>query len=86
MTLAYLDLGSYLKSRKRINCLELFLIPVREAAKALTDLDMMNINFAGLFPDLDGAAKQVIMRRAMGTLRGIAQIDYHMQERLDVAK
>ncbi len=79
---AYLDLVSYLESRKRINCLELFLIPVGEAAKALTQLDMMNINFAGLFPDLDGAAKQVNMGHAMDTLRASAQIDYQLQERL----
>ena len=35
-----------------------YLIPGSEAAKALTELRMMNITFATLFPDLDGAARQ----------------------------
>ena len=77
----HIDLVSYLESRRRINCLELFLVPVSEAAKALTNLDMTNINFAGLFPDLDGAAKQVNMGYAMETLRASAQVDYQLQER-----
>jgi len=35
-----------------------YLIPGREAAKAITELRMMNITFATLFPDLEGAAWQ----------------------------
>ena len=74
----FLDLESYLKSRNRIDCLELFLIPASEAAIALTDLDLMNINFATLYPDLDGTAKQVNMKSAMETLRATTQISYQI--------
>src|SRR5262249_30621763 len=35
-----------------------YLIPGREAAKALMELRMMNLTFATLYPDLDGAALQ----------------------------
>jgi hypothetical protein len=35
-----------------------YLIPGSEAAKAITELRMMNITFATLFPDLEGAARQ----------------------------
>jgi len=38
--------------------LAVFLIPGRETAKALFDLEAMNITFATLFPDLRGAAIQ----------------------------
>jgi len=65
----YLDVRSYLESRHLASQLGLFTIPFRETAKALTDLNMMNINFASLFPDLDGAAKHVIIGRGMDTLR-----------------
>lgn len=35
-----------------------YLIPARDTAKAITELRMMNITFATLFPDLEGAALQ----------------------------
>ena len=75
------DIESYLKTRGLVNRLELFLIPLREAAKALSDLYLMNIHFAALFPDLDGAAKQANFRRALGTLRANSRVDYIIDER-----
>lgn len=38
--------------------LSCFVLPSSEVGKALFDLNIMGINFASLFPDLDGAAKQ----------------------------
>lgn len=52
----HLDLESYLGSRDLISCLERYDIPGVEAAKALRDLELMNITFSDLFPDLGGAA------------------------------
>jgi hypothetical protein len=52
----HLDLESYLRSRDLVSCLECYEIPGGEAAKALRDLDLMNITFSDLFPDLGGAA------------------------------
>ncbi|MBX3324601.1 MAG: FRG domain-containing protein [Nitrospira sp.] len=52
----HLDLESYLGSRDLIACLERYDIPGVEAAKALRDLELMNITFSDLFPDLGGAA------------------------------
>ena len=40
-----------------------FLVPGSETAKAITELRMMNITFATLFPDLEGAALQRNSRR-----------------------
>lgn len=52
----HLDLESYLRGRDLISCLERYDIPGVEAAKALRDLELMNITFSDLFPDLGGAA------------------------------
>ena len=57
----HIDLERYLVSRKLGGRLEKFIIPGQEAATALHDLDMMGINNAALFPDLDGAALQANM-------------------------
>lgn len=73
----FLDVQSSLQSRQLASHLELFTIPPHETAKALTDLDMMNINFATLFPDLDGAAKHVNIRRGRHTLRTSTMIPDH---------
>jgi hypothetical protein len=56
----YFDMEDYLSSLEFGDDLPLrkYLIPGREAAKAITDLRMMNITFSTLFPDLEGAALQ----------------------------
>ncbi len=54
----HVDLESYLVSRGLGYCLERYEIPGQEVRKALSDLALMNISFASLFPDLDGAAAQ----------------------------
>lgn len=54
----HVDLESYLVSRGLGYCLERYEIPGQEVGKALSDLALMNISFASLFPDLDGAAAQ----------------------------
>lgn len=52
----FVDIESYLVSRKLGNRLERYIIPGSETMKALGDLKRMNITFASLFPDLRGAA------------------------------
>jgi len=52
----HLNLESYFRSRDLISCLERYDIPGIEAAKAIRDLELMNITFSDLFPDLGGAA------------------------------
>lgn len=55
----FLDLESYLDSIGDLGRLERVLIPLgSEALIALHDLNGMNVRFATLFPDLDGAAKE----------------------------
>jgi len=54
----YLDIETYLESRGIKDRLHRFVVPGSEAFKALHDLELMNITFASLFPDLRGAAMQ----------------------------
>jgi FRG domain-containing protein len=54
----HVDLGSYLEEVGMLPCLDCYEIPAQEIGKALRDLSLMNINFATLFPDFDGAARQ----------------------------
>jgi hypothetical protein len=61
----YTDLESYLKARRLAHYLELFVIPGQYMMDAIRDLNMMNINFASLFPDLDGAALHANMLRSL---------------------
>src|SRR6185436_18833325 len=56
---SYFDIEEYFGSiRFEEPPLIKYLIPGRETAKAITELRMMNITFATLFPDLEGAALQ----------------------------
>jgi len=52
------DLESYLKARDIAHCLEYYDIPIANTLEALTDLKLMNVTPAVLFPDLYGAAWQ----------------------------
>lgn len=52
----YLDVESYLFARGIAHQLQRYEIPAQEMGKALYDLNLMNINAATMFPDLDGAA------------------------------
>ncbi len=57
----YTDIKNYLESREIGWYLERYEIPCsseNEICTAIADLDRMNINFATLFPDPDGAAMQ----------------------------
>lgn len=54
----HLDIGAYLVDRKLSQCLHRFIIPGAETVKALCELELMNITYATLFPDLRGAAIQ----------------------------
>ncbi len=66
----HLDIESFLASRKLTHLLTCFEIPMRETGKAIGDLSRMNIDFASLFPDLEGAAIQA----NVGTL--LAELDF----------
>ena len=52
------DVESYLASRDLATYLERYEIPGQEMGKALSDLELMGITTARLFPDLEGAAAQ----------------------------
>lgn len=55
----HFDLEAYLESLKLAEpALTKFIVPGSEAPRALTELRMMNLTFATLFPDLEGAALQ----------------------------
>ncbi len=62
------DLESYLASRRLEGRLTRYEVCAAEAFTALRDLQMMNITYGALFPDLDGAAWQA----NIGTLWEVA--------------
>jgi len=64
----HVDVESYLFSRGLGDHLERYEIPGKELLKALADLKRMNINFASLFPDMSGAAKQANIWSTLETL------------------
>ncbi len=55
--LEHLDLEGFLASRQLCFHLKRYVIPGNDTRRALYDLFMMNIHYASLFPDMDGAAK-----------------------------
>jgi len=66
----HIDVESHLKSRGLSWCLERFEVPYPQA-DSLADLDSMNINFATLFPDLNGAARQANIRPFIYGMAGV---------------
>lgn len=52
------DLESYLTDKDKRHWLVQYVIPAREYKTALGELRLMNITYATMFPDLDGAAVQ----------------------------
>ena len=53
-----IDLVEFFDKHATDGILDCFILPKFEVGNALCDLNIMGINFALLFPDLDGAAKQ----------------------------
>lgn len=71
----YFDIESYLSSLELEEApLRKYLIPGWEVAKALTELRMMNITFATLFPDLEGAALQANFESVAFTLMAFSMV------------
>jgi hypothetical protein len=64
----YIDIESYLRSEGLFDYLRRYEIPGAEAVKALRDMELMNISFATLFPDLHGAAKQANLGETLSML------------------
>lgn len=69
----HLDIEAYLKSRGKAHYLECYQLRYESAVTALRDLDLMNIDLATMFPDLQGAAEQAnidsdVLRTAMTNL------------------
>ena len=69
----HLDIEAYLKSRGKAHYLECYQLRYEDAVTALRDLDLMNIDLATMFPDLQGAAEQAnidseVLRTAMTSL------------------
>lgn len=54
----FLDLRKFLVSKGCAHFLHRFVVPAVQSVRAYLDLELMNITFATVFPDLDGAAKQ----------------------------
>jgi hypothetical protein len=65
------DIESYMKSRRIPGALERFEIPGSQAAKALRDLELMNISFSDLFPDLGGAATHANLGSMISIIGGL---------------
>ena len=61
----HLDVTSYLVSRGQLGHLTKFVLPGREAGRILGELETMNISFATLFPDFQGAARQANLASAL---------------------
>lgn len=53
-----LDIELYLTDKDLAHHLECIEIPILEIGKALNDLRLMNITYATLFPDTDGADRE----------------------------
>lgn len=71
----HLDLEAYLLDLGLdSDHLRLYLVPARETAKALTELRLMSVTFATLFPDLQGAALQANFETAQFALTVLAQL------------
>jgi hypothetical protein len=64
----FLDLAAYLESKDMGYYLERILISSAEVGKALNDLRLMNVTYAALFPDLDGAARDTNVSGAITAL------------------
>ena len=56
LTAKYFDIQSYLKSRGIAHYLDCYELPFNCAAESLKDLELMNISYSKLFPDLTGIA------------------------------
>lgn len=71
----HLDIESYFQSRGIAHYLECYELRHESAMTALRDLDLMNINLATMYPDLQGAAEQAniqseLLRAAMTRIVG----------------
>lgn len=72
----HFDLESYLESLEpEAPPLTKFLVPGSEIPKAVTELRMMNITFATLFPDLEGAALQANFETVALSLMALTAAD-----------
>ena len=58
----HIDLESYLKARNLGYYLERYDISLSNALDALKELELMNINYLSLFPDIEGAARDANMQ------------------------
>jgi len=71
----HFDIESYLSSLELQEApLRKYLIPAWEVSRVLTELRMMNITFATLFPDLEGAAMQANFESVAFTLMAFSLV------------
>lgn len=66
----HMNMEAYLESKNRAHYLERIEVPTMEIGKALNDLRLMNITYATLFPDIDGAARDANLSPLVTQLRG----------------
>jgi hypothetical protein len=65
----WIDLKSYLQSRNLSHYLTCYELPGNEVGRAICNLDLMNITYGTLLPDLEGAAIEANMSEALATIR-----------------
>jgi hypothetical protein len=86
----YLSLEEYLSSipldPKARAPLRKYLIPGRVAPQAITELRMMNITFATLFPDLEGAAWQANFETSAFALMALSFTTHGKRQESDVGR
>jgi hypothetical protein len=70
----YFDIGSYLTARGRAHHLACYVLPAQWVFIALNDLALMNVTFATLFPDVEGAALQANMSAYLNLSRELAHL------------
>jgi hypothetical protein len=64
----HVDIESFLASKNLAHLLTCYELPIRDTGKAIGDLSRMGIDFARLFPDLEGAAIQANVGRLLEEL------------------
>lgn len=72
----HFDLESYLKSEQLGHQLTKFLIPREEGFKAVKDLERMSISYSTIFPDVEGAALQCNIDKAIKLLGSVKPKDH----------
>lgn len=75
----YIDILSYFKSRGIAHYLERYDLCLNDGERALMDLELMNINYSSLFPDIMGAAQDANLERRFLGLRELSETAHNSE-------